>query len=155
MMSDVVNKAAWFAEKMHKGQLYDGQDYFLKHLKGVVAVMTDELGVTDPETIAIGYLHDVVEDTEVPISVIEKLFGKVVADGVGLMTNHSSSYDVYVKAIKDSGNEKAITIKLADATFNYRSCLIAGGEWLKHAPRYLSVIELLATKEQKKILLGR
>ena len=57
-----VQKACDFAREAHSGQMRkSGEEYFV-HPTQVAAILADLK--LDPETIATGFLHDVVEDTE-------------------------------------------------------------------------------------------
>lgn len=67
------------------------------------------------------YLHDIVEDTPIPLAAIESMFGTRVAELVGLLTEDSSKTrrerqaDAYSKINKD---HDATLIKLADRISN-------------------------------------
>ena len=78
-----VQKAADFSEQAHSGQFRkSGEEYFV-HPTQVAAILA-ELKL-DPDTIATGFLHDVVEDTDYTLEDIETEFSKTVAvlvDGV-------------------------------------------------------------------------
>ena len=89
-----------------------------------------------------GFLHDVVEDTEMSIADLrERGVEEDVLDAVDLLTHREGmSYEDYVKQIVWSGNETAIQVKLNDLHQNL---------W-----RAKMAIETLdtSTKERKELL---
>ncbi|MCL7454209.1 MAG: bifunctional (p)ppGpp synthetase/guanosine-3',5'-bis(diphosphate) 3'-pyrophosphohydrolase [Anaerolineae bacterium] len=80
---DVVKHAYEFALEAHDGQLRaSGEPYVLHCVE--VGRMLSELGL-DYHTVAAGLLHDIVEDTEVSVNDVRKLFDDEIArlvDGV-------------------------------------------------------------------------
>jgi len=76
-------KAYTFAEEAHKDQFRKSGEPYIVHPVQVASIL---VGLKmDAETIAGGFLHDVVEDTDVTIEEIEDHFNKEVAmlvDGV-------------------------------------------------------------------------
>ena len=79
----LVRDAYVFAEKAHAGQLRRSGKPYITHTLQVAKILA-EIGM-DPTTLAAGILHDVPEDTPVPLSEIESRFGEEVAylvDGV-------------------------------------------------------------------------
>lgn len=79
----LVKKAYEFAEKAHRGQYRKSGEQYIIHPVQVAGILADlEM---DPSTVAAGFLHDVVEDTNVSIEEIKKEFGNEIAmlvDGV-------------------------------------------------------------------------
>jgi guanosine-3',5'-bis(diphosphate) 3'-pyrophosphohydrolase len=122
-----------FAVWAHGIQTYgDGQPYSV-HLDAVAAV-AESLGASENVRHA-AYLHDVVEDTGIPISVIEDLFGSAIAKLVAAVTNerganraerHARTYPKTRAAGPD-----AVLLKLCDRIANVRACGPGG------APRLL------------------
>src|SRR5690625_4848285 len=78
-----IERAYEFAKKAHEGQFRKSGEPYIIHPVQVAGILV-ELAM-DPETVAGGFLHDVVEDTAVTIEEIEKTFTREVAllvDGV-------------------------------------------------------------------------
>lgn len=73
----LIEKAYTFAENAHKDQKrYSGEPYFNHVVRSTINLLDFKV---DANTIAGALLHDVVEDCDVPLSIIEKEFGKDVA----------------------------------------------------------------------------
>ena len=95
----------------HKGQTDKaGQPYYL-HPESVAAQ------VNEPNEKIVALLHDVLEDTDFPISVLEALFGGDVMEALKLL-NHDKSvpYLDYVKEL--CKNNFARAVKIADLKHN-------------------------------------
>ncbi len=78
-----MENARSFAIAAHADQRYGGQPCET-HLAAVVQVVCD-FGYDEPYRQA-GWLHDVVEDTMVPLAEIRSRFGDMVADMVDAVT---------------------------------------------------------------------
>jgi len=75
--SSLVEKAFDFAKNAHRGQKrFSGEDYIFHPLR--VAEILAQLKL-DSKTIAAGLLHDVPDDTSIPLKEIEKNFGKEIS----------------------------------------------------------------------------
>ena len=125
-----IEKAYRLARDAHIGQLRkSGEPYIIHPLH--VAILLAELEM-DKESIIAGILHDVVEDTKIPLEEIEKEFGSDVAllvDGVTKLTRLSWDGDklelqaenlrkMFLAMAKDI---RVIIIKLADRLHNMRT----------------------------------
>jgi GTP diphosphokinase / guanosine-3',5'-bis(diphosphate) 3'-diphosphatase len=118
-----------FAEASHKNQTRkSGEPYIVHPLE--VAKIVYHLGM-DAETIAASLLHDVVEDTDIPIETIKQQFGEKIAilvDGVTKLTK----YDFPDEEKRDAAgirklllamisDVRVVIIKLADRLHNLRT----------------------------------
>jgi len=123
-----IQKALEFSQKSHLGQKRaSGEEYFIHPLN--VARILNSWSL-DTQTIIAGLLHDVVDDCQVPLIVIEKEFGKETKflvesmSGLGLMKYRGIERTVenfrrlFLATAKDG---RVIFIKLADRLHNMRT----------------------------------
>src|SRR6202030_1797843 len=73
----LVRRAYEIAAERHRDQLRSSGDPYLTHLLEVAHILADMR--LDATTLTAALLHDVVEDTEFPLSRIEERFGSEVA----------------------------------------------------------------------------
>ena len=121
-METMLQQARAYATQAHSGQRY-GELPYTVHLQAVEDVMR-RFGITDEDLLVAAWLHDVVEDTDHPLTEIIALFGSRVAELVGRVTEpkggsraqrHAYSYP----NIRE--NPDAITLKLCDRIANVES----------------------------------
>lgn len=125
-----IKAAKKFANTFHsdQGQMY-GKHPYVEHLEDVVQVML-RYNVTDKNVLAAGYLHDVIEDCEIPKEVLSVLFGERVSQLVWAVTDEEGANrkerkaKVYIK-IKETGPD-ALTVKLADRIANVENSIRTG-----------------------------
>ncbi len=112
--SELIEKALEIATKAHKGQLdLDGKPVILHPLTvGLMGTNTDE--------IVVGFLHDVVEDSDYTFAyLLEQGFPTHIVDTLRLLTHAKTEpYDTYLERIATSGNRTAIAVKWHDLTHN-------------------------------------
>ena len=83
-----------------------------------VASHVEELG---EDILHVAWLHDIVEDTDVTVTeLIAREYSTDVVDAVVLLTHDKKAmtYPEYIQRICDSGNWRAIYVKLADQEDN-------------------------------------
>ena len=103
--------ALQIAQKAHAGQVDKaGKDYIL-HPMTVASYMD-----TDTEK-AIAYLHDVLEDTDVTVDALRKIFPNEIVDTLITLTHRKDeSYFEYIQRVSTS--KLAKKIKVADLLHN-------------------------------------
>ena len=126
----LLKNAFEFAKKAHEGQKRkSGADYFTHSLESATI-----LGKIFPQgqTLAATLLHDVVEDTQIKLEEIQKLFGKEITkliDGVTKLGNvrlKDGTDRFYVENLRKmfiatSQDIRVILIKLADRLHNMKT----------------------------------
>jgi len=116
------------ADAHHEQKRESGEDYIIHPL--AVAKIVYDLGM-DAATVAASLLHDVVEDTNIPLTRIQELFGNEVAslvNGVTTLKKYTFSdsekrdadaiKNIFLAMITDA---RVIIIKLADRLHNIRT----------------------------------
>ena len=107
----LTNEAMKIAYNAHHGQVDKGGIPYIFHPYHLVEQMTDEYAT------CVALLHDVVEDTEVTLEALAKVFPKEVVDAVAMLTHGKDEpYLEYVKRV--STNPIARIVKLADLRHN-------------------------------------
>lgn len=127
--SGLAEKAYYFAEEAHRGQLRNSGEDYIQHPLEVAKILL-ELEM-DEATIAAALLHDVVEDTPCTIEDIEKEFGPQVAlmvDGVTKLGRipYKTKVEQQVENLRKmflamAKDIRVILIKLADRLHNMRT----------------------------------
>ena len=125
MDASTLSAARAYALDMHGAQMY-GTHPYSHHLDAVAATL-EPYG---PKAQALGYLHDVVEDTSAEIDEVRQLFGADVAACVALLTDEPGvnrkerKSKTYAKLATASGPEElALVVKAADRLSNVRACV--------------------------------
>ncbi|MGL4951525.1 MAG: RelA/SpoT family protein [Mycoplasma sp.] len=147
---DTVMKAVDFAIKFHSGQKRKSGEPFIIHPLNVAIILIN--WNLDIPTICAGILHDVVEDTEAEISVIEKEFGEVVASLVEAVTK-VSTFSSKNRADNKYSEDKELNNYLLKVFFGMSKDLRV--MLIKLADRYhnMSTIKFLKPEKQRKIAL--
>ena len=107
----LTNEAMKIAYRAHHGQVDKGGIPYIFHPCHLAEQMTDEY------TTCVALLHDVVEDSNVTLEELSKIFPAEVIEAVALMTHKKDAdYLEYVAAIRE--NPIARAVKLADIAHN-------------------------------------
>ena len=124
-----ILSAYQLAEKAHAGQKRSSGEPYIIHPLAVADILLD-LGM-DTDTICVGLLHDVVEDTEYTLDDIRKKFGQDVAmlvDGVTKLNRipifdkeQQQAENVRKILLAMSHDIRVMIIKLADRIHNMRT----------------------------------
>ena len=118
MGKDLLARAAEFAAWKHRHQFRrDGVTPYVEHPKSVLAILQDEFGVTDPDTLAAGLLHDTIEDTTTDYDEIRGRFGPRVAAMVAALTKD--------KRLPEQRREREYFAQLARAPVGAKLCKVA------------------------------
>lgn len=118
-------KAMEYAAKHHTGTRKDNVTPELYHQLSI-AGYTRTLGLLYPEeTMAVAFLHDVVEDYNISVSELERQFGKRVSFSVSLLSKKRDGYTIesvpyYLNICNDA---VASIIKGADRIHNFQTMI--------------------------------
>ena len=131
--SPLQQSALNFAKEHHKGQYRKGSSrQYISHCMEVARILHKN-GYSD-EIIAAGLLHDTVEDTEVTLKDLERLFGEEVSNLVKNVSEDKSigrpwleRKRMYVKSISNAP-EGSVVISAADKLHNITETF---QDWLK------------------------
>lgn len=126
---DIVRKAYIFSARVHQGQVRLSGEPYLNHPLEVASILAEIK--MDPTTIAIGLLHDTVEDTHTTLEAVKEVFGEEIATLVDGLTKISKiTFDskeaqqaenfrkMLLAMAKDI---RIILVKLADRLHNMRT----------------------------------
>ncbi|WP_159274539.1 HD domain-containing protein [Variovorax boronicumulans] len=125
MNTSSLSVARAYALSMHGAQMYGAHPY--SHHLDAVALTLLPYG---QEAQVIGYLHDVVEDTDATLAEVRLRFGDQVAACVALLTDEPGANrkerksKTYAKLAGVTGAEElALVVKVADRLSNVRACV--------------------------------
>ena len=126
---ETLSKAYNFALNAHKNQKRDSGDPYLIHPVAVADILSDLK--LDSATIATGLLHDTIEDTKTTYKIVEKEFGKEVADLVegvtkiseleGKVIENSKAENIRKLILATSKDIRVLLVKIADRLHNMRT----------------------------------
>lgn len=120
--------ARLFAEKAHGDQMY-GKHNYMYHVDSVVENIKDLLINPSDDLLCAAYLHDVVEDCDIPLKAIKIIFGDDIASIVKLVTDPKIGqnrkerklllYDQFKNTEDSYIKEYAAIVKLSDRVSNH------------------------------------
>ena len=126
---DIIERAYIYSARVHEGQVRLSGEPYLSHPLEVAGILTDMK--LDPESVAAGILHDVIEDTPATPKEIKTLFGPEImhiVSGVSKLGSLSfgSSRARQAESIRKmflamADDIRVILIKLADRVHNMRT----------------------------------
>ena len=127
----LLRKAYALARTAHEGQFRKGGEPYIMHPVAVATIIAEDF-MMDANSVAAGFLHDVVEDTDTTIDDIRREFGDDVAFLVQVVTKPKSHTPGQADRAKQENNFRqlldsmrrdirAVLIKLADRLHNMRS----------------------------------
>ena len=106
---ELVKNAEFLAKKKHAGHLRKDGSTFSKHLEDVVNRLKS-LGVIDEELLSAGWLHEIIEETDLSCDNLYEQFGNRIAVIVSSLTED--------KTLPRKQREKAYRIQLKEASFD-------------------------------------
>jgi len=126
---DIIKKAYELAKSQHKGQLRKSGEPYILHPLEVAYILAS--WQTGPKTIAAGFLHDVIEDTDMGEAELTEMFDRDIyslVDGVTKLTQldyvskESAQAENHRKMLLAMSRDiRVILIKLADRLHNIRT----------------------------------
>jgi (p)ppGpp synthase/HD superfamily hydrolase len=137
MTATHITKARALAKLLHAGHTDKaGDDYFAGHLTRVASAGDFYIDVS------VGYLHDIVEDTDATLDDLRDLdFGDHIVGAVDLLTKKDGvTYADYIRAIKASGDSVAVRVKLADLRDHLRDTSAISDSLVKRYTDALAVL---------------
>lgn len=125
----VIQKAYLFAKEKHEGQFRKSGEPYIIHPLNVAQILTTIYA--DYETIAAGFMHDVLEDCDCTAEEMEEEFGRNITklvqgvtklSKINFSTENEYLIDYYKKIIVGMSEDvRVIIIKLADRLHNMRT----------------------------------
>jgi GTP pyrophosphokinase len=127
---DFIRSAFDYADSKHRGQLRKSGEPYIVHPRDVAITLAEYQ--VDPNTLAAGLLHDILEDTDTTYEELKEKFGEEVADIVeGLTKLDQLKYQISKAAQQVKNHQKmvlamardirVIFVKLADRLNNMRT----------------------------------
>ncbi|MFT6289242.1 MAG: RelA/SpoT family (p)ppGpp synthetase [Alcanivorax sp.] len=127
--SSQVRRAYYFAEQAHYGQIRRSGEPYVTHPLAVAHILADMH--MDHQSLMAAMLHDVIEDTGIDKSAIDRQFGATVAelvDGVSKLTQmefdtleEKQAENFQKMALAMARDIRVILVKLADRLHNMRT----------------------------------
>jgi guanosine-3',5'-bis(diphosphate) 3'-pyrophosphohydrolase len=121
---ELINKAIYWARKYHGDQKRKSGEPYYSHPLEVAYMVSEHKLKTD--IIAVSILHDIVEDTEVTVEMIEGTFGQRIAEMVDRLTrDRPNGTKLSVEEILNNAyhlkDKEVLLIKLFDRLHNIQT----------------------------------
>lgn len=142
-MIDKVKTAENIARAAHEGQMYGDERPYIEHVEDVVHKVKEWYPDWD-DAIAVAWLHDVIEDTDISESYLIGQFGFDITDAVILCTDppgenrkqkKAALYQNYKFRTEGLAKKVASVAKCADRYANQNNCLVTRN--VKKAEMYI------------------
>lgn len=142
-----LKTAVFTAFAYHDGQKrQDGTDYIYHPLSVMMQLQHEDL-----TTQVVAVLHDILEDTSFTLTMMRRLFGIEVATTVFTLSrlDDEESYEDHILGIKNSNNDRAIKVKMADLCHNLSTIdkIRDDTKRIKLKTRYENAIKVLSSNE--------
>lgn len=121
---NLINKAIYWAKKYHGNQKRKSGEPYYTHPLEVAYMISDHKLKTD--VIVASILHDIIEDTEVTVEIIEGTFGQRIAEMVDMLTrDRPDGTKLTIEEVINNAYKKAdkevLLIKLIDRLHNIQT----------------------------------
>jgi GTP diphosphokinase / guanosine-3',5'-bis(diphosphate) 3'-diphosphatase len=127
---ELIDKAFRFANEAHRDMYRNSGEPYIIHPINVARIVNQEMGL-GARSVAAALLHDVVEDTGIPLDEISKEFGPKIASLIDGLTKISGTYNKETHSLQAenfrkmlmtlSDDIRVILIKIADRLHNMRT----------------------------------
>ncbi len=127
---ELIDKAFSFANEAHRNMYRNSGEPYIIHPINVARIVNQEIGL-GAKSVAAALLHDVVEDTGVPLEEISKEFGPKIASLIDGLTKISGTYNQETNSLQAenfrkmlmtlSDDIRVILVKIADRLHNMRT----------------------------------
>jgi GTP pyrophosphokinase len=127
---ELIDKAFRFANDAHRDMYRNSGEPYIIHPINVARIVNQEIGL-GAKSVAAALLHDVVEDTGIPLEEISKQFGPKIASIIDGLTKISGTYNKETNSLQAenfrkmlmtlSDDFRVILIKIADRLHNMRT----------------------------------
>ncbi|MHC1732575.1 MAG: bifunctional (p)ppGpp synthetase/guanosine-3',5'-bis(diphosphate) 3'-pyrophosphohydrolase [Bacteroidales bacterium] len=127
---ELIDKAFRFANEAHRDMYRNSGEPYIIHPINVARIVNQEIGL-GAKSVAAALLHDVVEDTGIPLEEISKQFGPKIASLIDGLTKISGTYNKETNSLQAenfrkmlmtlSDDFRVILVKIADRLHNMRT----------------------------------
>ena len=127
---ELIDKAFRFANEAHRDMYRNSGEPYIIHPINVARIVNQEIGLGS-KSVAAALLHDVVEDTGIPLEEISRQFGPKIASLIDGLTKISGTYNQETNSLQAenfrkmlmtlSDDFRVILVKIADRLHNMRT----------------------------------